>query len=298
MKTSKLFFILFFVLLPFGVSASTFSEDTMVNVLGGKTHLVTKNPTDESNSKGVIYFFHGHGDRAANHVDFFETFSKQGYKLVGFDLPGHGDSEMGSLDKYSFEDFFTIAAAVVDQTLKPGQKFYFVGWSLGGLVAYEFAQHLEKTHRTVPEKLILWSPAFFGRPLPGKIGRADIRLLTQNSQFSGSVPKPQYFIETPLFTLRLLAETMPYQWKNWELKTPTLVLLSEDAYDYYVDPVKTLQFLKRGQTGPTIGKCDETWHALDFEPAVIQRQVFSLTQDFLQERSPWTPFTETLCHLM
>ncbi len=286
------------MLLPHFASSNFSSQSVWVNVLGGKTHLVINQPTVGTESKGVIYFFHGHGDRADNHGDFFEKFSYQGFTVIGFDLPGHGDSEMGSLDKYSFEDFFAITAAVISQTLKPGQPFYFVGWSFGGLIAYEYAQQLEKTNRPLPKKLVLWTPAFFGRPLPGKIGRADLRLLTQNSLLHVSAPKPQYFMETPLFTLRLLAETMPYRWKNWDLKIPTMVLLSDDSFDYYVDPNKTLDFLKRGQSTPLIGKCDEAWHALDFEPKIIQKQVFSLTQDFLQERSPWTPFSETLCHLM
>lgn len=85
----------------------------------------------------TILFIHGNSACKEVFANQFAAF-KNHYRLVAFDLPGHGVSPNAhSETDYSLETYAHIAADIVDQ-LDLGTPVVF-GWSLGGYVALEYA---------------------------------------------------------------------------------------------------------------------------------------------------------------
>ena len=85
----------------------------------------------------VVLCIHGNSSCKEIFHHQFQTLRKH-YRLVAFDLPGHGVSPNGRPDKdYGIEAYATIAADITKQ-LQLGKPFL-LGWSLGGYVALEYA---------------------------------------------------------------------------------------------------------------------------------------------------------------
>ncbi|MCY4301762.1 MAG: alpha/beta fold hydrolase [Aestuariivita sp.] len=85
----------------------------------------------------VILFIHGNSSCKEIFHHQFQALRTH-YRLVAFDLPGHGVSPNGRPDKdYRIEAYATIAADIIER-LQLGKPFLF-GWSLGGYVALEYA---------------------------------------------------------------------------------------------------------------------------------------------------------------
>lgn len=93
--------------------------------------------SDTLKGEQTILFIHGNSACKEVFSNQFAAFSDR-YRLVAFDLPGHGVSpNAGSETDYSLEVYAHIAADIVQQ-LDLGTPVVF-GWSLGGYVALEYA---------------------------------------------------------------------------------------------------------------------------------------------------------------
>ena len=92
-----------------------------------------------------ILFVHGHADRLDNHGPLFAAWNAAGYRVIAFDLPSHGESNILPIDVYSFDDFFALVRLVDSATLEdPQRPLLLAAWSFGGLVATRLAQHPEQ----------------------------------------------------------------------------------------------------------------------------------------------------------
>ncbi|MDA4846386.1 alpha/beta fold hydrolase [Hoeflea poritis] len=92
---------------------------------------------DNGNSGQALLFIHGN---SACKEAFFRQVAAFGdrYRIVAFDLPGHGVSENGNpRTDYNYEAYARVAAEIVEK-LSLGTPIVF-GWSLGGYVALEYA---------------------------------------------------------------------------------------------------------------------------------------------------------------
>lgn len=238
--------------------------------------------------KADILYFHGHADQAANHNRLFTDLSGKGFRVIGFDLPQHGDSKLGSLDLYSFDDLLKIAAAVEKDNFESARPLYLMGWSFGGflllkgLKSKEFLNALSRT----PAGFMALSPAVQGKMLVGQDGWVRLSTLTQNEDLVAvAKPKPTTIFATPVFAARYLIESLILKSQSADYKIRHLILFSDPKLDYYVDITDSKNwFNKTENTQRQVFNCNEAYHALDFEPIAIYQEVEDQILSFLENR--------------
>ncbi len=92
---------------------------------------------DSGGDKPAVLFIHGNSSCKEAFHNQVRTFRDR-YRIVAFDLPGHGVSRnCNPRIDYNYEAYAKIAAEIVD-ALQLGEPLVF-GWSLGGYVALEYA---------------------------------------------------------------------------------------------------------------------------------------------------------------
>jgi len=124
------------------------NEKALAIILKNKVQLILDiYDSDEGNTdKSIIVFIHGNSTSKKVFKDQIEYFSKD-YRVIAFDLLGHGESskicdiDISEKDKDILaENFYNPLAMIaqVKQLLKYKNinKAHFVGWSLGGHIAY------------------------------------------------------------------------------------------------------------------------------------------------------------------
>lgn len=110
----------------------TTADEKMVTTRHGKIAVA-----DTKVGLQTILFIHGNSSCKEAFTHQFQHFSSH-YRVVAFDLPGHGVSPNARPEEdYSIEAFAEIALDIVAE-LKLGRPIIF-GWSLGGYVALEYA---------------------------------------------------------------------------------------------------------------------------------------------------------------
>ena len=98
---------------------------------------------DEGNKKGkVILLIHGFNGSLFNYEPMVPFLTDQ-YRVISLDLPAHGLTGAVKSDLYSHEGFERVIGEVVK--LLGINKFYFVGHSMGGMIAWRYAlKHLDQ----------------------------------------------------------------------------------------------------------------------------------------------------------
>jgi alpha-beta hydrolase superfamily lysophospholipase len=94
--------------------------------------------TPEGEIKAVLALVHGLGDRSGRYQDVAGVLNREGYALLGFDLPGHGRSE-GPRGYFTYADALDDIDRLLSETARlfPGKPVYLYGHSMGGnLVLY------------------------------------------------------------------------------------------------------------------------------------------------------------------
>ncbi len=99
--------------------------------------------------KGCVILVHGLGEHSKRYLWLSELLQKEGYGLVLFDLPGHGETP-GKRGHAPFKDVFYF----LDKMTSSHPNSFLMGHSLGGLIAARYAQ-INNTLRG----LIITSPA-------------------------------------------------------------------------------------------------------------------------------------------
>jgi len=102
------------------------------------------------NDKGNIVLIHGLGEHSGRYHAVIQSLVESGYRVITFDLPGHGKSP-GRRGHFSFKQIFHL----LDEMIVPGERSFLMGHSLGGLIAARYAQCKSSTLRG----LVLSSPA-------------------------------------------------------------------------------------------------------------------------------------------
>tara|TARA_B100000965_G_scaffold176477_1_gene147198 strand:+ start:58 stop:981 length:924 start_codon:yes stop_codon:yes gene_type:complete len=98
---------------------------------------------DEGNKKGkVILLIHGFNGSLFNYEPMVPFLTDE-YRVISLDLPAHGLTGAVKSDLYSHEGFEKVIGEVVK--LLGINKFYFVGHSMGGMIAWRYAlKHLDQ----------------------------------------------------------------------------------------------------------------------------------------------------------
>ncbi len=80
-----------------------------------------------------LLFLHGHADRLDNHAALFADLAAAGVRVVSFDLPSHGETDAGAIDRWSTADLAALAARVVHATEQdPDRPFVLAGGPSAG----------------------------------------------------------------------------------------------------------------------------------------------------------------------
>ena len=98
---------------------------------------------DEGNKSGeVILLVHGFNGSLFNYEPMV-PFLIDNYRVISLDLPAHGLTGAVKSDLYSHEGFQKVIEQVVE--ILGVNKFYFVGHSMGGMIAWRYAlNHLDQ----------------------------------------------------------------------------------------------------------------------------------------------------------
>lgn len=92
-------------------------------------------------SRAVLAVVHGHGEHSGRYEDVADTLVPRGVAVVAFDLRGHGRSpgQRGHIE--SWDDYREDVRAFLHtiHAEQPGAPVFLWGYSLGALIALEFA---------------------------------------------------------------------------------------------------------------------------------------------------------------
>ena len=118
---------------------------------GSKIHF-----RDEGNKDGkVLLLVHGFNGSLFNYEPLVPYLSDN-HRVISLDLPAHGLTGAVESDLYSHKAYQNIIEEVVE--ILEVEKFYFVGHSMGGMIAWRYAlDNLDKLNG-----LIIIGSAFFG----------------------------------------------------------------------------------------------------------------------------------------
>jgi pimeloyl-ACP methyl ester carboxylesterase len=256
--------------------------------------------------KGCILYLEGLGDSMRNHDPYFTALSNAGYRVVAFDYMGQGGSE-GSMNNTRIVDriipALTLARiaeqlwlryevyddAVTGNTCYESKKIV-IGWSVGGLAAYEMA------NRHWADAVVLIAPGLYTKKFigesakDGKIllsGKPVIteRTLTRNS-FSGQVNphvdpiKPNNPIKSPFFTTNLLYSSGLS--RRWVIQPEVKgILFASGVEDTYVKTDAIIDKIQKNAAHFKVVKFEGALHELDNEMPEVSAQVRQETLDFL-----------------
>ena len=118
---------------------------------GSKIHF-----RDEGNKDGkVLLLVHGFNGSLFNYEPLVPYLSDN-YRMISLDLPAHGLTGAVESDLYSHKAYQNVIEEVVE--ILGVDKFYFVGHSMGGMIAWRYA--LDNMDRL--NGLIIIGSAFFG----------------------------------------------------------------------------------------------------------------------------------------
>jgi pimeloyl-ACP methyl ester carboxylesterase len=137
----------------------TGARETMVETRHGKIAVA-----DTGGDKPALLLIHGNSSAKEVFAQQFQTFRER-YRVISFDLPGHGVSDNGDPEKdYSVEAFVDVAEDVLKAL--GAENPHVFGWSLGGYIAIELAA------RGYPIRALSISGTPPLRVVPEDVGRA------------------------------------------------------------------------------------------------------------------------------
>jgi len=88
-----------------------------------------------SSERGSVVVVHGLGEHSGRYERLKDELVKNGFRVVLFDLPGHGESS-GIRGHFTFKEVFEVINDYVEESENP----VLFGHSLGGLIAIRYAE--------------------------------------------------------------------------------------------------------------------------------------------------------------
>lgn len=246
--------------------------------------------------KGNVLYLEGLGDSMMNHAPLFTTLTDAGYRVIAFDYMGQGGSE-GSMNytrvlSKTLPDLqiSAIAEQVWEMHKKKSKrnKKSVIGWSTGGLAAYEMAVRKWAhavvllapgvcPNMTVGEGILSWPP-----------NKISLRTLTTAAPYRNKDEDPHVdpirpvsAVKAPYFAYNLLdVAGDALSWESKSSNVKGLVMLSGDN-DNYVDSSCAKEVFV-AQTNFEILQYDEALHEIDNEKEPIRKRMQADILNFLE----------------
>lgn len=108
--------------------------------------------------KGDVVLVHGMGEHSGRYARIGSLLAEAGYRVRGFDLLGCGASSGGRGDIARWTLFLDQVEGHVKAARNPGRPLILMGFSMGGLIALEYAL----SERPQPDLLVLSAPGISG----------------------------------------------------------------------------------------------------------------------------------------
>jgi alpha-beta hydrolase superfamily lysophospholipase len=210
-----------------------------------------------------------------NHGPLFKSWTDNGFRVVSFDFPSHGESIGDSINDFDPASGPILGLAklafAVEQKYRrdPSRPLLIAGWSTGGLLAIRMAQGLGSYngHRDI-SALILLAPGVFVRPIVGENGTVTLKTLTQDT-FAPHIGKitPNRPAFEVTFAIDLLVNGRIASQQEFP-NVPTLVVLGDEELDRYIFSKKTKTWtseLKANGRFISAIECPGALHELDNE---------------------------------
>ena len=275
--------ILLLLLVLFSSSAWALESQMVSFGESCRIRVVSKTPKSVT-PKADVLFLIGFADRADNHGPLFEQLAGQGYRVISFDYPDHGESRCYSLDMQNFTTLSTISERILErQEYSSDRPLYLSGWSTGGLLAYRMAQQGAFAERQVAG-MVLLAPGLSVYMIPGEAG-----WVTQESLLSNPNPphlgpiQPESPLVYPAFSSALLFNA----WRARRQSVPNipiLMFLGGDRQDVYANTPKIKSWYEEVRTSNpdfVAYQCSGAKHELDNEIEPIGGTVQRLFVDFI-----------------
>ncbi|NNN05558.1 MAG: alpha/beta fold hydrolase [Elusimicrobia bacterium] len=242
--------------------------------------------------RGNILYLEGLGDSMLNHEPLFSALSQAGWRVIAFDYMGQGGSG-GTMNHTRILDplfpslqISKLADAVWSRYVRndslAGNQKIVLGWSTGGLAAYEMA------HRGAADAVVLIAPGIVPKLIVGDRLKITESSLTRAVYARGDDPhvdaiRPDSPVEVPLFAANLLftAELA----RHWKMSSGVrgLVLLSGPS-DTYVDGAKTRAILSANAPRFDVVVYPDALHEIDNEVPAIREALTAQVLRFLDGR--------------
>lgn len=237
---------------------------------------------------GNILYLQGLGDSILNHRPLFEMLSEHGYRVIAFDYVGQGGSKgtmnytrikdryFPNLNIHTLAEYFWQKYRRVDRISKDFRTV--IGWSVGGLVAYEMA------YRKWAQRVILIAPGLAPKSLINKDFKITIDSLTSAVWPPTKDPhidpiKPDSPFSIPLFSTNYLTTASKARRYKIAKSISGLVLLSTD--DVYIHSDKSKRVILRNAKHFRVSEYNNCKHELDNEIPEISNKVKQKIIDFL-----------------
>lgn len=263
------------------------------NELKIRTGILKENPNVPF--KGNILYLEGLGDSMLNHDPFFKKLVEKGFRVISFDYMGQGGSE-GTMNHTRVIDYLfptlnisTIAKQVWEKLRrKDSNQRIVIGWSTGGLAAYElanqgWAQTVIMIAPGICPNIDVGTGLFHGNKITLETLTSAATFFRNNPEKDPHVDpiKPSSPLTVPLFAANLI-KVGSFQAKKWKIPSQVrgLVALS-GANDTYVDSTCARQVLKRGAAKFRIISYPGALHEIDNEIPEIRNQFYADVEGFI-----------------
>jgi len=222
---------------------------------------------------GWVVIVHGLGEHIGRYEKLINIVTKEGYGVVGFDLPGHGKSS-GKRGHTSIEEILNL----IDELTKDINTFILFGHSLGGLISIRYTE----TRPQKVSKLIVSSPALYLKPKTSQKVMVNIFSIIMPSLTVSNGIDPnllsrnkeavQKYISDPFVHDRISIKLGKSMLKNVELAhqqaerivCPTSILIGTE--DKVTPPEGAKRFYEELKTNKYIEEFEGGYHELFEDP--------------------------------
>jgi alpha-beta hydrolase superfamily lysophospholipase len=288
---------------------SAFEYDTNAPGVGSvklRTGYLPESHRSSVTFQGCILYLEGLGDSMRNHEPYFRRLNGAGYRIIAFDYMGQGGSEgsmnntriidplfpglqISSIAKKVWEHYenFSDSSGGINCS---GSKKIVLGWSTGGLAAYELA------HEGWAEAVILIAPGIAPKVFVGEAANdpelflqmkpvITLRTLTRVPFQGASDPhrdsiSPGTPEKVPLFASNLLISAgLSHLWQIPE-SAKGLVFVS-GIEDTYIDRNSLIKIIREKAPNFQIKEFSGALHELDNELPEVAEEVRESTVSFL-----------------
>lgn len=194
----------------------------------------------EGEPKIDVLYLPGYGDIFTNHERLFKQLNQAGARVISFDYPNHGQTDVDFFNDLNFTTFRRLSQYVehveAETREDKSRPLAIIGWSTGGLLGTRILQglgDLGKTRNITHAALI--APGVSVYTCVGeKFCSISNRTLTHDTNLHERPIHPQYPLSRPKFGSFLILNSLKAQAKALPKATKTLVMVGGEKADRYV----------------------------------------------------------------